>query len=406
MKKYAVVILAVRDDLMEGMAKTFFYKNKVKDLDVYVAVEDRMGLDDKKIKSICRSSNNPNFKNARVIKMTNWTDSFIKSMGNRVNKKFGADFLRINQKSGFNLPQIDLLNKGYSNVLLLEEDQFVVGPIMEILESEHTVAQTSFGSAGRHNGNKSSNFYRMDMHNNIKVSESEMEKMGGLNRNPYCFAKNSLKHLTDVFMNYMNDEECFKRWIMSSQKGRKTEHRGDGVPTRIDSVEKIYDKWKETYGEEVAKAYALPGDIWEDHSKLNCIIMYKMVKDPKISKVFPMYPKLGPSISAGNGMPDNKLAELCLKGGYIIHYTYGAKKGEAAKALIKSMNALGYKGEFTADKFITKRQYNWQKEPQWLKSQMNKGIGSEWKEMYRNGTWLNPDYLKMIGKEKEEIVEE
>ena len=402
MKKYAIVILACRDDLMSGLAKTFFYKNKVKDLDVFVAVEDRMGFSGDKIKSILRSCDNPNLKTARVIKMTDWTEDFIKSMGPKLNKKFGPDFLRINQKSGFLLPQIDLLNKGYDNVLLIEEDQFVVGPIMEVLRSDHTVGQTSWGTAQRHNGNKNSNHYRMDQHNNITVSEAEMEKAGGLVRNPYCYSKSALPHVKSVFMNYMNDEGCFKRWITCSQKGRKTERRGDGIPDRIESVEKIYEKWGEYYGEETKKAFGLPGDLWEDHSKLNCIIMYKMVKDPKISKIFPMFPRLGPAIGHSSGMPNLELTKKALTKGYIIHYTYNAEKPQAAKALIENMNKLGYKGEFSADKFVTKRSYNWRDEPGWIKLQLSKGIGSEWKEMYKTGTWLNPDYLKMVGKEPQD----
>lgn len=405
MKKYAIVILTVRDDLMEGMIKSFFYKNKVSDLDLYIAVEDRMGFDEKRIKGLCMKSNNPNWKSAKVIKMTDWTEDYIKSVGGKLNKKFGVDFLRINQKSGFTLPQLDLLNKGYESVLLCEEDQLIVGPVMELLRSNHTMFQSNFGSAHKHKGNKESNFWRMDEMNGID-SEDDVDELVGISRNPYIFAKNAKSYMSEIFLNYMNDEGCFKRWIMYSQSGRKTEKRGDGVPKRIDSVEKIYDKWKEVYSEEVEKAYALPGDLWEDSSKLNQILNWKLVNDKSVTKVFPTYPRLGPSISLSNGMPTKSLTEKVLTSGFIIHYTYAGKKPEAQKLLLKYMDELGYNGEFTADKFVTKRHYNWQKDPKWLLKILSKGIGSEWKEMYRTGTWLNPDYLKMSGKNAEEELED
>lgn len=400
MKKYAVVVLTVRDDLMEGMAKTFFYKNKLPDMDMFFAVEDRMGFDGKKLSGIIKRSSNPNIKSGKVMRMTDWTESFIKSMGGKLNKPWSADALRINQKSGQTLPVIDLLRKGYESVIILEEDQFVVGPIMEVLKSEHSVIASAWGTI-HHNRSKNPNsvFARLDaLMGTDKVSDEQMDKMGAAGRNPFVYHKTALPLLEEAFIKYVNDEACFKRWIMSNGKGRKTQHRSDEV-NLIPAVQKIYDKWKPKY---MDKAFGLPTDLWEDSTKINHIVFYKMITGKKFYKVFPGWGRLSKEYTMSDGMPDEKSINAALTSSYIIHYTYGAKKAEAAKLFLKYMDKAGYKGEFSADKFITKRSYNWREEPQWLKTVLKKGIGAEWKEMYKSGTWINPDYLKMIGKEKED----
>ena len=404
MKKYAIVILACRDDLMRGMIKTFYYKNKMKNVDLFIAIEDRMGFTGDKIASMCKSSSNPNFRQARVIKMTKMTEDFIKTNKGMINNKFGADFLRINQKSGMQLPAIVLLQKGYDNVMMLEEDQFVVGPVAEILESDHSVIMANWGTIHHDRKSGETNFTRMDRQNGTdKISNAKMDKMGGLGRNPYTYAKSALPVLRKVYMNYINDEECFKRWIHHVNKGRKSTHREGDTIKRIPSVEKIYEYWKARY---VDKAFGMPTDLWEDTTKLNQIIFYKLVTDDKYYKVFPGYGRFGPVYSLGkHGIPTKEVTRKALTAGFIIHYTYGSKKPEAAAAFIKHMDDLGYKGELSKDEFIVGRSYHWREEPQWLKRIMSKGIGAEWKDMYRNGTWLNPDYMKMIGKEVEEETE-
>lgn len=360
---HCAYILLSRKDLLDIQIETFYYKRKI-DHDIFIVVDDRV-VDSQDIKNIVAKHNNPNFIPNNVLKMSDINARVAEVLDL---SEQGKETINMYKMSGDQSPFVYFEDKGYTNILMLEDDMFILGPIAEMLEVEQEFAHRSWGiitlprlgKDPKWRGRQDPKLYEELF--NLNPTQWEAFKhtyQQILIRAPYKLGPVCLPFLKDMYKRYLESDLVNKKW------------KEDGYSSKSKN--------------------GMPANLFHHGSMLQQNIIYNAWKsNPKIV--------LG-SFGRAQRVIDNiihlqniyeKEIPLCLKE-YVIHNACGVNKHIVHPKIKAQLDKLGYDGENSPDEPQFKTSRKMQIRTHWYIQ--NSNLTPEEKLAYKQGTWLHPNAL-------------
>lgn len=359
MTKNASYILTSRLDLLPYQIETFYYREK-SNHDLFIVVDDKC-IDKADVISIIKSVSNPNFVesnvltiseiNARVCEILNLND-------------VGAETLKLYKMCGYQSPVIYLHDRGYENILMLEDDMLVVGPIDEFIDNDKEFANNSWSTKTfpkwdkelKWRGQQDNRVYEVlgitqSKWDNLKEYYSQL-----LIRAPYKWGTTSISVIKLVLKTYLESEYIRDLWKFEGDSDKSR----NGIPYVIFHHNDILNQlcfflaWKSN-----------PNKVLGRCTRAQKVISNDIIKNNDYQK------------QTESGMKE-----------YVIHVATGKNKLHVIKEMTKIMDKIGYDGE------------NSPKEPMFFKSRKmkidnhwyinnNKNLSDKELDDYETGRWLS-----------------
>lgn len=358
MIKNASFILTSRVDLLPYQIETFYYRGK-SDNDLFVVVDDKR-IDKQDVISVIQTHSNPNFipSNVLTISEINLRVSNILDLND-----IGIETLNLYKMCGYQSPVIYLQDLGYENILMLEDDMLVVGPIDELIDNDKEFAHNSWSTKTypswdkelKYKGKQDNKLYELlgvtqPRWDNIKEFYKDL-----ILRAPYKWGSETISIIKSVLKTYLESEHIRDTWKF---KGDSDTSR-NGIPYVIFHHNDILNQL----------AFFL---AWKSNPKK---VLGRCARSEKV---------IGNDIIKNNDF--QKQTESCMKE-YVIHAATGKHKLEVFKGMKKVMDNIGYDGE------------NSPKSPMFFKSRKMK-IDNHWyinntnltdkeRDDYATGRWLS-----------------
>jgi hypothetical protein len=359
---HCAYILLSRKDLLDIQIETFYYKTKMNH-DLFIVVDDRC-VDVEDIKNIVSNHNNPNFIPSNVLKMSDINSRVAQILNLSDN---GKETISLYKMSGDQSPFVYFEDLGYTNILMLEDDMIIVGPIAEMIETKQEFAHKSWGIItfpridknpkwrGRQDPKVYEELFDID-ENKWQEFKETYQKI--LIRAPYKLGPVCLPFLKDMYKKYLESDLIRNKWI------------NDGYSNKSKN--------------------GMPANLFHHGSLIQQNIIYRAWQsNPKIV--------LG-SFQRAQKVIDNKIMEgfyekeaaLSLKE-YVMHVATGVSKPIVFPLIKAELDKLGYDGENSPDTPLFKTSRKLKIVNNWYIQ--NSNLTDEEKNAYETGTWLNPNAI-------------
>lgn len=365
MKTNAIYILASRYDLFDMQIKTFFYKNEMKENDLYIVVDEKPDVKIEHFQEIIKQNDNPNFIPENVLKLSYIEDKVAELLD--LSEK-GKKCLELYKMSGTQCPFLYFNEMGYGVTLLLEDDMFIVGPIEELTRTQKEHSCRSWGKITWPKYKKGQlASQHPEVYRILGIDEDKFNSMRGfydqiLIRAPSVFGDAFCSSLKSMFKNYLESDFIANLW---------TEQGYDA-----NSRNKISYK---LFHHDVVINQNVFYDAW--------------CKNP--DKVLGQFTKTQAVAGRNYFKKDFEKNVINSLKYYVIHFTVGDEKFDSMKRCFDYLNKINYKGE-NSEEVLKSCNRRWYLEKMWYLNQAYaKGyVTDEELEAYRNGTWLNSNAIK------------
>ena len=359
MIKNASYILTSRIDLLPYQIETFYYRVK-SNHDLFIVVDDKC-IDKQDVISVMKSYSNPNFIPSNVLTITeiNLRVSDILDLND-----VGVETIKLYKMCGYQSPAIYLHDLGYENILMLEDDMLVVGPIDELIDSDKEFAHNSWSTKTfpkwdkelKWRGQQDNRLYEIlgitqNRWDNLKEYYGQL-----LTRAPYKWGSTSISFIKSVLKTYLESEY-------------------------------IRDIWK-FKGDSDSSRNGIPYVIFHHNDILNQLCFFLAWKSNP-NKVLGRCPRaqkvIGNDIIKKNEY--QKQTESCMKE-YIIHVATGKNKLDVMKEMTKIMDNIGYDGENSPKRPMFFKSRKMKIDNHWYINN-NKSLSVKELDDYTTGLWLS-----------------
>jgi hypothetical protein len=333
--------------------------------DLFVVIDENEECSKQDVIDVVKTGTNPNFKWENVLSVKEINDKVKLSLNLNEDQITTLDSFKM---SGNQTPFVYFWNMGYQNIVMLEDDMMIVGPIEELTKNDIEYSQSSWSTKTYPKWDKNLKF-RGSQENFVyeglgypqdKWDKLKTEYKGMISRAPYVWGQRHRKKLEEVFLRFLSDDKIRNMWITKQSKSSRN-----------------------------GMTYAM----FHHNVIINQLTTYEvfMENPDKILGVWGKIQKI-----MGHNDLDGDTFKWVKNGlsSYVLHITVGKRKKEGFEKIYNILQDLKYDGENSPDEMYfyttrkTKIDNNW-----FLNN--NPHITDKELKMFIDGTWLNDDSVRL-----------